>query len=327
VITTASPRLVFGVYPGGFVVANDAGAIPAGPPDDPDKINQALDYLQGGADRAFLVRAYRAFTDLGQMDRHSLNETPAGFDRLLVHGRMLDLVAVYHSASGDVEGYCRFLGELIARYGPRISRLQVCEEPNVTDNPILDGYYPRVADAIVTGVTVAKHRARRLGHTHIQVGCNTTPLLGPASGFLAHLVRAGGERFIHDLDYLGLDFFPDVFRPVADVETAAEQLFVHHRGLMTAGGLARVPLIITEHGWPTGPDRPAERQAQVLTGVIRTIDRNVEVLNITGYTHFSLRDQDTRSNSLFHRFGLMTDDYTPKPALHTYRDLIDRHST
>src|SRR5919197_6195900 len=64
-----------------------------------------------------------------------------------------------------------------------------------------------------------------------------------------------------------------------------------------------------------GRIRGRGRRAQVLTEVIRTIDRNVEALNITGYTHFSLRDQDSHSTSLFHRFGLMTDDYTPKPAL------------
>jgi hypothetical protein len=30
-------------------------------------------------------------------------------------------------------------------------------------------------------------------------------------------------------------------------------------------------------------------------------------------------------SGLFCRFGLMTDDYTPKPAFHVYRDLIARY--
>jgi hypothetical protein len=31
----------------------------------------------------------------------------------------------------------------------------------------------------------------------------------------------------------------------------------------------------------------------------------------------------TFDSGLFCQFGLMTDDYTPKPAFHVYRDLID----
>ena len=29
---------------------------------------------------------------------------------------------------------------------------------------------------------------------------------------------------------------------------------------------------------------------------------------------------------MFHQFGLTTDDYTPKPAFHTMRDLIEQFS-
>ena len=52
------------------------------------------------------------------------------------------------------------------------------------------------------------------------------------------------------------------------------------------------------------------------------ISRNAEALNITGYIHHSLRDARSAGSGLFCQFGLMTDDYSPKPAFHVYRDLI-----
>jgi hypothetical protein len=54
---------------------------------------------------------------------------------------MLDLVAQYQSRSGDLDGYCAFIEALIERHGGHIATFQVGEEPNITDNPVLDGFY------------------------------------------------------------------------------------------------------------------------------------------------------------------------------------------
>jgi hypothetical protein len=37
---------------------------------------------------------------------------------------------------------------------------------------------------------------------------------------------------------------------------------------------------------------------------------------------FGLRDADSSQPDLFHQFGIMHDDYRPKPAYHTFRRLI-----
>jgi hypothetical protein len=162
--------LMFGIYPGS-AVGDDAGGIALGPPDVPGRINDALDELQGPAARPFMVRAYRIFTEAGQP---APRQTPEGFGRYLRRGRTLDLVASYHSAGGDVDGYCTFLEELIDSYGDHIATLQVCEEPNVSGNPNLDGWFPRVAEAIINGVSAAKAEARRCGRPDLKVGCNST---------------------------------------------------------------------------------------------------------------------------------------------------------
>jgi hypothetical protein len=324
VTRSAQGGLTFGIYPGSAL--GDTG--PAGPPDRPGRINQALAELQGAPGRPFIVRAYDVYADPGDTVHATLLQTPAGYDRYLGQGRALDLVVQYHSRSGDVDGYCAFIEKLVGHHGEHLATLQVGEEPNITGDPNLDGAYPRVTDALIAGVRTAKDSARRGGHAGLKVGCNSSPLFGPGSAFFSDLTRAGGERFIADLDYVGLDFFPDVFRPVppAGLDAAVQALLEAHRGdRLAPAGLGHLPMVITEHGWPTGPGRTAERQAEVLRTVIGEVARNARPLNITGYTHHTLRDYRSAGNGLLSQFGLMTDDYTPKPAFHAYRDLIEEH--
>jgi hypothetical protein len=316
-----SNALTFGIYPGSAV--GDTG--PAGPPDRPDKISQALIQLQGSPDRPFIVRAYDTYADPGDSVHPAIRQTPAGYHRYLGSGRRLDLVAQYHSRSGDIGGYCAFIEKLIDGHGERIATLQIGEEPNVTGNPLLDGAYPGITEALIAGVRAAKDKARRSGHPGLKVGCNSSPLPGPGSTFFTDLARAGGDQFVADLDYIGLDFFPDVFRPVAPARLAAVVqglLDAHRRENLAPAGLGHLPLMITEHGWPTGPGRPPQRQAEVLRTVIGVIARTARALDITGYIHHTLRDARSAGTGLFSQFGLMTDDYTPKPAFHAYRALI-----
>jgi hypothetical protein len=316
--------LTFGIYPGSAM----GGPGPAGPPDQPGQISEALGQLQGPPGQPFIVRAYVVYTDSGGTVQGSLPQAPAGYDRYLGQGRVLDLVVQYHSGSGDVDGYCGFIEKLIDRHGEHLATLQVGEEPNITGNPILDGAYPRITEALIAGIRTAKDKARRSGYPGLRVGCNSSPLFGPGSSFFTDLTRAGGGELVADLDYVGLDFFPDVFRPItpAGLDGAVQGLLETHRhDRLAPAGLGHLPLVITEHGWPTGPGRTARRQAEVLTAVIDVISRNAEVLNITGYIHHTLRDACSAGTGLFDQFGLMTDDYTPKPAFHVYRDLIDAH--
>ncbi len=318
--------LTFGIYPGSAVGHADA----AGPPDRPDRINHALAQLQGPAGRPFIVRAYDGYADPGDTVHATSLQAPPGYDRYLGGGRVLDLVVQYHSRSGDVDGYCAFIERLIDHHGEHLATLQVGEEPNITGDPNLDGGYPRVIEAVIAGVRAAKDKALRSGYPGLKIGCNSSPLLGPHAAFFVELTRAGGEQFIADLDYVGLDFFPDVFRAIAPARldpVVQALLETHRRDALAPAGLGHLPLVITEHGWPTGPGRTAERQAEVLRTVIAVVSRNARALNITGYIHHTLRDARSAGSGIFCQFGLMTDDYTPKPAFHAYRNLINAQNT
>jgi hypothetical protein len=83
-----------------------------------------------------------------------------------------------------------------------------------------------------------------------------------------------------------------------------------------------VPIHITENGWPTGEGRTPERQAGVVETIVRAVHAHRTAFNVTHYQLFALRDGNSANPDLFHQFGIMGDDYAPKPAFETYRELI-----
>ena len=175
----------------------------------------------------------------------------------------------------------------------------------------------------------AKEELRQRGCA-AQVGFNSTPTFGSAAEFWTDIGARGGAPFLQALDYVGLDFFPDVFRPVApdgesgDLTSATLSVLETLRNvwLPAAGIPASLPIHVTEHGWATDPTRTPERQNKVIERVIRLIHDARQRLNIARYTLFGLRDTDSSKPNFFYQFGLLRDDYSPKPAFQTYAKLI-----
>ncbi|MFJ9360813.1 hypothetical protein [Streptomyces mirabilis] len=312
--------LHFGIYPGG-ILGDDQGIVHPVRPDVPDRITEALDTLQG--DTASLsVRAYHSFAaTVTPLEP----PTPADPATYLQRGRKLDLVLQFREPSGELEGWREFVREAVRTGGPHLASVQICEEPNA-DLPAVDGSTPNVLNALVEGVVAAKQEARALGRS-VAVGFNAVPTFNPADTFWSELGALADDRFRQSLDYVGLDFFPDVFRPIAAEQLAEAVTAVltafRRTDLQRAGVPGSVAIRICENGWPTGPGRSEQRQAAVLETVVRTVAALSADLNIDGYSFFALRDADSTAEGLFHRFGLLRDDYTPKPAFETYRRLID----
>lgn len=328
----SAPRLTFGVYPGG-VAGGDVGLL-LGPPDSFEAVDAALIALQGNAPR-FVVRCYDSFQDSGSpLAAHPC--APREFERCAIRGRRpMELVLQYRSASGNIGGYLDFVRDRIGRYADVLYAVQITEEANFVDGPnVIDGPYPNVCQALTEGVQAAKARLLELGRPDVKVGFNSTPTFGPGAEFWKR-VGAGGEPFVRAVDYVGLDFFPDVFRPLppdgqpGDLSAAALGVLESMRSvwLPAAGILDGVPVHITEHGWPTSAGRGFDRQAEVIEQVIRTVHEHRRRLNIERYSLFALRDVSLRAPdneaNLFYFFGIMTADYQRKPAFETYRRLVE----
>jgi hypothetical protein len=318
------PPLVFGIYPGGHCAKKPRI------PDDPVRIGAALAQLQGGPGRPFRVRGYLVYTDgatAGGDPDVLLRQ--AGLDgRSLSEGRRLDLVLAYQSTSGDVPGYTAFIRHAIRQLHPLLDTVQITEEPNAVNNVgYVDGDMPKVREALVAGVLAAREEVARAEGRRIQVGFNVVPSFDEANDFAPTLARLGGPRWAAAVDYVGLDCFPDVWvSPPASIGIG--QAVVHlltwlRDKLLPAAGLpASLPIVIAENGWPTGPERPPERQVQVLEEVIRAVSDSRGRFNVQAYTLFDLRDADSGDPDLFSQFGILRGDYTPKPAFDLYRRLV-----
>ena len=315
--------LIFGIYPGGRTGAEGGETVA---PDHHHQINEALDELQGDKS-LFLVRGYIQYTGSQSLVNWGFPETPTRVEQCLRNGRKLDLVLSFRQP--DIPGWLEFIRTTIHRYSSHLATLQITEEANVTTVPAVDGCIPQVREALVRGVIAAKDEIQRSGLA-IQVGFNAAFNFDPADDFWSSLTDMGGQTFLDALDYVGLDFFPDVFRSLApdgspgDICSLVPGVLSHFRkvSLASAAIPESCPIHITEHGWSTGPTRSYERQADVLEMIIRIIHEQRDRLNITHYEHFALRDAKSSGDNLFAQFGLLRDDYQPKAAFERYRQLI-----
>lgn len=316
--------LTFGIYAASACAYLD-GRPTVGPPDDAKAIIKALNELQGAAP-GFLVRAYVSYEYFSEgnscipRDHQVYNAIP-----YLTNGRKLDLVLSFQNENDPgLIGWKKTIKKAIKDFGPQIAKIQVTEEANVTLPPV-DGHYEGAIEALVEGVVFAKTEANNQG-LDIAIGFNAAPDMDPGQLFWKRIADLASDDFYRSLDYVGLDCFPDVFRPVADsaMEEALHQLFRQFKlnNLKTAGIPTETPLHITENGWPTNATRSEQRQSEVLERVIRTIHRHREEFNITHYELFGLRDANSQEEDMMNRFGIMRDDYSPKPAFFTYKRLI-----
>jgi hypothetical protein len=316
---TAS-TLTFGIYP--FGVAGTPTGLAMGPPDDYDRVHTALDDL--GLHRA--TRTYLVDTDAGGADavfRAADRYRDAGLLHHVTLGSLRD-------TGFELNRWIQLVRAVVSRYGDGLRSLQITNEPNLS---FMDGSKPYVLEALTRGVIAAKDEIRRR-NLDVDVGFGSVPD-SPAAlpAFWADLAAVTGPRFAESLDFVGHNFYVDVFEEplaVTQVSDRVEQLLRALRDdkLATAGIAPEVPIRVTENGWPTGTNaltgvtRTPEHQAEVLDTVIRTVYRLRRDLIVSHYMLFGFRDADSADPDIFHQFGITRDDYTPKPGYHTFKRLV-----
>lgn len=315
----------FGIWPG--VVDRDLVTLDElikVPPEDPALAGPALDELAGSSER-FYIRCYRNYGDGGTS---RLPTTPADPSAYLGDRRVVDLVAGYAGAdAADPHGFAQWVRQVVrdvAEMGG--GKVQVCEEPNVAAP--LDGGRPAVYEALAAGLSAAFDERDRLGADDVLVGFNAAAA-APNDSFWESVRNHVDGGFLKRADFIGLDFFPDVFRPIAasDLPRMVAALVTSFRKSARAIGVADdVPIHITETGWPTGPEHSEQEQARVLGTVASAVLGLADDLNIGAYELFGLRDGNS-AGPRTNRFGLLRDDYTHKPAFDVIRDLANPDTT
>jgi hypothetical protein len=86
----------------------------------------------------------------------------------------------------------------------------------------------------------------------------------------------------------------------------------------------RVPIHITESGYPTGPGRSDQEQERALREMVGAYADFSGTYNVSDYRWFLLRDGNSSAPDFQQQYGLLRDDYSPKPAFAAYRELIAR---
>ena len=330
----AAPRLVFGIYPGGA-----AGTVgPSGPvaPENPALRLTALEQLRP-AGRPFVLHLYASYT--GADGWSAAQQVGQDVDRYGRAGFQTELVIAYRPADGgspaDVGGFVSFVRDAVRSLGPMpgFVSLQVTNEANQGGSPnTSDGYYAGARDALIDGVIAAKSETRQDGFGRVKVGFNWAYATdGQERAFWRYLGQHGGRRFVDDLDWVGLDVYPGTWGPALGgrglaaettnfVDGALRALRVSYMPL--AGIPHNVPLRVSETGYPTGPGRTDAMQVTVMRAAVEAVYHVRGTYNITGFRWFDLRDADSSSSSFESQYGLMRDDYSPKPAFGAYRALV-----
>jgi hypothetical protein len=327
-----APRLRFGITPAG-----EAGAIGSAPltPIDRGKTFQALDRLRPRK-APFVMRLNRFFWSDGEKGIRRFERIATSYTR---RGYRVELQLRYHPTAaqeGNVRGWLRFVRKVVRRFGPnpRVVGLQVANEVNFY--PIApdasDSYYDGARDALIRGVEVAHRLVRRLNFHHLEVGFNWAYRTDPnrESSFWTYLRDHGGRRFARSVDWVGLDAYPGTIFPPTEppggegyrdgMVNAMSEL---RECFMPIPGLGpRVPIRVEENGWPTGPGRTEDEQVRALRQMVGAASDFRGTYNVTDYRWFDLRDHNTSSDNFQHHYGLLRDDYSPKPAFHAYRRLV-----
>jgi hypothetical protein len=83
-----------------------------------------------------------------------------------------------------------------------------------------------------------------------------------------------------------------------------------------------IPIHVEENGWPTGPGRPESEQVRALRQMVGAVNDFRGTYNVTDYRWFDLRDHNSSGPNFQQHYGLLRDDYSPKPAFGAYRDLV-----
>jgi hypothetical protein len=223
-----------------------------------------------------------------------------------------------------------FVRRFVRRFGgrPGLRAVQVTNEVNNFLSPdASDGAYPGARDALVRGIIAAAGTARRRGHVHLEIGFNWFYRLDPSyeEAFWRELAEKGGGRFVRAVEWVGVDVYPGTYFPPPGPprgDSVLNAISALRECYLPLARLASKPIHVTENGWPTGPGRSPEEQASALREMVTAVHRYRGNYGVTDYRWFDLRDADSSSPSFQQQYGLLQDDYVPKPAFRAYRDLI-----
>jgi hypothetical protein len=281
--------------------------------------------------------------------------TPYDGTRRSLPRTLLDAISRYSRAGFEVElvltyrrrgarpqvaarGYAGFVRRAVraVQHSRRVVSVQITNEANLRGAPgASDGAYPGAREALIRGVIAAKGELSRGRAAHVRVGFSWAHQRGRAARrFWRSLGTAGRRSFARAVDWVGIDIYPGTWGPElrgADTAGAVRARMIGalrtlRRSHLPRAGLGdTVALHVAETGYPTGAGRSDATQVVVADAAVRAVHDVRIAYHVTDFRWFDLRDADSGDPSLESRYGLLRDDYAPKPAFDAFAALVARY--
>jgi peptidoglycan/xylan/chitin deacetylase (PgdA/CDA1 family) len=261
------------------------------------------------------------------VDQHAA----AGFDS--------EIQVRYHPAAGDegdIAKWQDYVRHVVRTLGAdrHVVSATITNEVNLDiSQNTSDGAYKGATEALVKGIVAAREEADRIGRPDLDLGFTYAYRWNPQSdsAFWTAL-KAGGPAFRAALDFVGVDAYPGTFYPpvVSPLSSAGQEVVkaiaTVRRCFMPKAGLGRSTAIwLTENGAQSGALGDDAGQAAALRDMVSSTVAVSGTYGVTDYRWFNLRDNVTGSPAMFDTAGLLHDDYSEKPSLAAYRELVAAH--
>lgn len=332
-------NIVFGVIPGSFSMGHYMG-VPPGPPVSPDISMNRIAQLKG--DHPFFVHLYASWK--GGITPSLISTINAYREQ----GLYINLALRYGPPAepGNTVAYASWVRQSVVSL-PQVAVFQITNEANVGGSVDSDGYWPGAKHALVAGIEAAAS-VKRAGQL---VGFNWTHAVVGNRKFFAGLKSIGGSTFIHDVDFVGADLYPDTYYPIPQLHTpikeAMRSLLSSLRNVyMPAAGFGRnAPIFIQEAGWPSiDPTSTTEPTVLRVRHDIETLLANAEyprtaatqasvlksmLASLHGYgvRLFQWFDLTDATGGIGDGWGILYSNYQPKPAYFVLKAAVDSGAT
>jgi hypothetical protein len=332
-LTQPPNPLRFGITP---QLAGSAGGSQAQvAPEDPEKALAALHALEPPR-RTLVMRLNRLFMSDGQAGIDRFADLAEQYRR---EGFDVESQIRYHPSpeqEGDMAAWEAFVRDATATLArnPAVVELTITNEVNLPLSAnTSDGAYEGALDAIVRGVVAAREELDALGRSDVALGFSYAYRYLPEQdlAFWDGIGQRSTPAFRAAVDHVGVQLYPGLFWPPAFTpgqtagDATIEALTLVRSCYMPRAGLGGdVGIWITEEGFATNLNRRLERQVADLTSSVEKVYEYSGTLGVSDFRYFNLRDNNSDGGDIFDAVGLLFDDYTPKPAFATYRELIER---
>jgi hypothetical protein len=212
--------------------------------------------------------------------------------------------------------FARYASFVVAQAQPQVRWAEIWNEWNLKSGATPQGGSHGDADDYVA-LAADTYRRLKQDHPGVVVLAGSAGDDGPAWRWTREAIRAG---LLSHADGIALHLYNHCVGPAAGSDELAARLDAVH-AMASDAGKGRMPVFVTETGWPTHRGACAiTEQAAALHSIRFLLEASVRPW-VAGVWFYELQDGGDDASNPEHRFGLLRRDGSEKPAGCALREL------